>query len=180
MIARLLKFSPHLVSLVTIILITTQFTHSVSAVDANLTYSKLPSTSKTTLQKQVESYTPIKLSVVTGWNLFGKASVQNSSVKTVKNNQARKTNLRLKLLGVFSAPNTQLGHAIIAGKSGSKHYRVGDRIKPGIVLTSVRNNHIELSNHGISELLFLNEQALTRQKNILLHKSLKNNELESL
>lgn len=68
------------------------------------------------------------------------------------------TSLALTLFGVRVNAATGGGSAIIAGAEGIQQvYRVGTEVMPGVTLSGVRFDHVELSHNGSTELLYLDQ-----------------------
>jgi len=68
------------------------------------------------------------------------------------------TALALTLFGVRVNAATGGGAAIIAGSDGIQQvYRVGSEVMPGVVLSGVHFDYVELSRNGSKELLYLDQ-----------------------
>ena len=67
------------------------------------------------------------------------------------------TSLSLVLFATRSTPGGT-GSAIIAGADGQQQvYRVGTEVMPGVVLSAVTFDHVELTRNGAKELLYLDQ-----------------------
>jgi general secretion pathway protein C len=68
------------------------------------------------------------------------------------------TSLPLTLFGIRVNAATGGGSAIIAGSDGIQQvYRVGTEVMPGVTLVGVHFDHVELSQNGSKELLYLDQ-----------------------
>ena len=68
------------------------------------------------------------------------------------------TSLPLTLFGIRVNAATGGGSAIIAGSDGIQQvYRVGTEVMPGVTLIGVHFDHVELSQNGSKELLYLDQ-----------------------
>lgn len=68
------------------------------------------------------------------------------------------TALQLQLFGIRINEGAGTGSAIIAGSDGvQKSIGVGEEIQPGVTLSGVRFDHVEISNAGKVELLYLDQ-----------------------
>jgi general secretion pathway protein C len=68
------------------------------------------------------------------------------------------TGLALTLFGVRVTAATGGGTAIIAGADGIQQvYRVGTEVMPGVTLSGVHFDHVELAHNGANELLYLDQ-----------------------
>lgn len=68
------------------------------------------------------------------------------------------TSLPLTLFGIRVNAATGGGSAIIAGSDGIQQvYRVGTEVMPGVTLVGVHFDHVELSQNGGKELLYLDQ-----------------------
>lgn len=68
------------------------------------------------------------------------------------------TGLALTLFGVRVNAATGGGTAIIAGADGLQQvYRVGTEVMPGVTLSGVHFDHVELAHNGANELLYLDQ-----------------------
>ncbi len=82
------------------------------------------------------------------WHLFGK--------ETVKQVQAPKTTLRLKLIGIISSTNDNQARVIIEDSSRKQlFYKVGDKIKNNVTVKSIHPNHIVIMHNSREEIVQL-------------------------
>ncbi len=105
--------------------------------------------------RQSESGSPKRIQQqfnIASWNLFGEANLV--PVKLDIEPEAKKTTLRLHLLGVFTSPDKTQGSAIIAeqGREG-EFFKVGDRVQGRATLAQVFDDKVILDNNGKIESL---------------------------
>ena len=69
------------------------------------------------------------------------------------------TSLALTLFGTRATPGG-VGTAIIAGADGLQQvFRTGSEVQPGVTLSAVAFDHVELTHNGTRELLYLDQSA---------------------
>ncbi|MCY4044793.1 MAG: type II secretion system protein GspC [Cellvibrionales bacterium] len=123
--------------------------------------------------KQVINYEDVK-----SWQLFGeepKASTEEAEtilpqVTEEVDENARETNLNLRLVGIINASDPQEGYAIIQHGSEANLYKVGDPIPVGndISLAKVLVDRVIINNRGNFESLklFESDKKLPVKRNI--------------
>lgn len=99
-------------------------------------------------------------SKIASYHLFGEVGAKEPVKREEAPKDVRKTKLRLKLKGVFTAEPMADSGAIIEeiGKS-TEYYKVGDKISGSATLEEVYNDRVLLKRNGVLEALSFEENA---------------------
>lgn len=93
--------------------------------------------------------TPVNVENIVNAHLFGATSAPTAEATTAV------STLGLRLRGVFAGEGKQGVAAIITVQQKDKPVKVGDEIVPGVVLSHVYADHVELTRQGVKERLNL-------------------------
>lgn len=97
---------------------------------------------------------PARAALFAGLDPFNRTPATESSAP---DGQGAVTSLSLMLFATRSTPGGT-GSAIIAGADGQQQvYRVGTEVMPGVTLSAVAFDHVELTRNGAKELLYLDQ-----------------------
>ncbi len=117
---------------------------------------------------------------IISWDLFGAyAKPTHTKERTIK-----RTNLNLKLLGVFSEVKTNIGWAIVSSNDNPPLlYFTGDTIIDNTKLIKTEQNRILIERNGTTEFLSLvqkekEDHVKVKEKNISIQEKKKHNEQE--
>jgi type II secretory pathway component PulC len=99
---------------------------------------------------------------IKNWHLFGYTTVSIEENNQL-NEEPQKTDLQIKLLGVFFLPNQKTAsYAIIEGDDKQqKKYRAGDEMPNSIILQSIAKDQVILLRNQQAEYLSMDRTKLS-------------------
>jgi type II secretory pathway component PulC len=112
-------------------------------------------------QENIKS-TQMDFLTIKNWHLFGYTTVSIEENNQL-NEEPQKTDLQIKLLGVFFLPNQKTAsYAIIEGDDKQqKKYRAGDEMPNSIILQSIAKDQVILLRNQQAEYLSMDRTKLS-------------------